>query len=313
MKKFQNVSLSVALLVVLLVAGPAMAIVVGGAGSAPDPTWNGNAMQLWLRADAGVDNPDGLVGTWSDQSTHGNDAVSDDDAIKPTHVTAGGFGGRDVLRFIDSGERMRLPAGLSSAFAGDFTMFALVAPNDGDPNRDELWFGVLDESGGGNSRFFQGSDGNGNPHGLNSLYKAGTVNSGNANINPSPIPDGAPSGFTLVSYVSAANATVDVYADYANGSDTGTASAAAVNNGDFNTGASRPCVGAACFQADGFAWPNSGNTLKGDLAEIIIYQGALSTGDRQLVEAWLLGIPEPGSIALLATGCLTLLARRRRS
>ena len=288
----------------ILTASQALAIVV--VGGQPDPTHNGNAMRLWLRGDSGIDNPGGLVGTWSDKSTHGNNAVSDDDVIKPTHSTTG-FGGRQVLNFIDNGERMRLPAALNSVFAGDFTMFTLVAPNDGDPNRDELWFGLIDPAASTPNRTFQGTDGNSSPQTLNTMYKADGSN-GNAIIDPSPIADGPSSAHTLFSYVNVAGGTNSVFVD---GNSTAAATGGGVTNSNFTGITSGPCVGAAC--KDGSAWPNSGNTFKGEFAEIIIYDGALSDSDREAVEDYMLSyVPEPSSLVLLVLGICGLLVHRRR-
>lgn len=302
MTKFHTSCLIAGLLSTILVGSSAAALLGNGQ---PDPGFNGNAMQLWLRADSGVDNPGGLVGTWSDRSTHGRDAVADDDALKPTHI-AGAQGERDVLNFIDNGERMRLPASLNSVFSGAFTVFMLVAPDVTDPNRDELWFGSIDSSGGGTNRLFHGTDGNGNPTGLNTLFKA-DGNNANTNIAPTPIVGGE---FTLVSYVNENLGGLNsVYID---GAATPAVSTASVDNSDFANVVTTPCVGAACWQADGFAWPNSSNTLKGQFAEIVIYAGALAEADRQAVEQYLIAYPEPGSMVLLAAGCVTLVVRRRR-
>ena len=44
----------------------------------PDPAFNSDAMQVWLRADSGIGIPDadGLVDAWADRSNHGNNAAT---------------------------------------------------------------------------------------------------------------------------------------------------------------------------------------------------------------------------------------------
>jgi len=60
---------------------------------------------------------------------------------------------------------------------------------------------------------------------------------------------------------------------------------------------------------------NDGNDpFKGGIAEVIIFNSVLSDGDRQAVEAYLMGkygiVPEPATMTLLAMGGLALLRRR---
>ena len=253
----------------------------------PDPNFNTDAMQVWLRADSGIGIPDadGLVDAWADRSNHGNNAatINGDPVLRPTHVP-GSPTVRAAVEYIDNGERLQLPGAVNGAFQGGFTVFTVVQPNDGDPNRDELWFGVLDPAAGTPSRFVQGTDGNNNPHGVNTLYKAGGTNA-NANIAPSPIADGPSSGYTVLSYVNEANGTSAIYV---NGDSAAASVGASIDNSNFTdlTGGNGPCVGSACSGIS--AWPNSGTTFNGKFAELIIYEGALSTSDRKAVEDYLL-------------------------
>ena len=52
-------------------------------GGQPDPTFDGNAMLLWLKADAGFS--PGATATWADQSTHGYLASQTNAAYQPTY------------------------------------------------------------------------------------------------------------------------------------------------------------------------------------------------------------------------------------
>ena len=66
----------------------------------PDPAWMTNAMQLWLRADAGVHTTGGGNGTtWDDQSSYGRQAnLASGDGPLPVPRT---LNGQPVLRFAD--------------------------------------------------------------------------------------------------------------------------------------------------------------------------------------------------------------------
>ncbi len=64
-------------------------------------------LQLWLKADAGVDTLNGSVSRWHDQSGHGNDAIQADMARQPLLV-AGALNGKPVLRFDGANDRVGL-------------------------------------------------------------------------------------------------------------------------------------------------------------------------------------------------------------
>jgi hypothetical protein len=64
-------------------------------GGTPIPT---ASLQLWLRADAGVDTLNGTVSRWHDQSGNGNDAIQASSTRQPLLV-AGALNGKPVLRF----------------------------------------------------------------------------------------------------------------------------------------------------------------------------------------------------------------------
>ena len=55
-------------------------------------------LQLWLKADAGVDTTNGIVSSWHDQSGKGNDAVQTSASRQPVLV-AGALNGKPIIRF----------------------------------------------------------------------------------------------------------------------------------------------------------------------------------------------------------------------
>ena len=279
-------------------------------GGEPDPSFNNNAMQVWLRADSGITKDGaGKVSVWQDRSNHGNDATQGAAEIQPTHVT-GSFGGRQAVSFpVDSAaQRLDFGTGFDSTFDGSFTMFVLLAPEDGDPNDDSVWFGLVSED--GQDRIVHGIDGNSSPFTANHLYKT-DGSSANTIISPSPMPDGEQSEFTLISYV--VNAGGMHYA-YVNGDPVPAAwvDGSGVINADFVSGISTAFLGSANDGA-GFPWPTSADAFEGVIAEFLIYKGALGIADREAVEDYLLTyVPEPGTLAVLAVCGLGFLVHRRR-
>ena len=299
------VTLIVGVAVVSLSASPTAAgIVVGGVGSEPDPSYNGNAMQVWLRGDSGITTVGGKVSDWQDKSNNNNDVTQANTDIQPTHLTSLGkqavnFGGTEA-------ERMFFGTNFQSTFQGSFTAFYLVAPTDGHISGDGVMFGTVGSD--GTSRMVFGMDNNVS---MNHLYKAGG-DSANTSIAPMPWPDGAQSEYTLISYVVTAGG---MHYAYKNGDPTPVASVdgSGVTNANFLlSGTDTNCWLGLANNGDGGSWPGSTSRFKGDIAEFMIYQGALSTTDRELVEDYLLGIPEPATLAVLGIGALGFLVSRRR-
>ena len=132
--------LAAALAALLLVACQASGDVLGPNGQ-PDPSYKGGAMQVWLRADSGVTASGGSVSKWKDQSNQGNDATQAKRDDQPIHAKES-FGGRDVVKFAGNGDHLQFATGFDEAFSGSFTMFSLLAPDDGYPGRDSVWFGL---------------------------------------------------------------------------------------------------------------------------------------------------------------------------
>jgi hypothetical protein len=114
-----------------LSAGQALTIVVDGYGSAcgssklniassssPPSAPPTNALNLWLRADAGVTTSSGLVANWADQSSSGNNAYMTTPSRQPTFVS-GALNGKPVIRF-NGAQSLWLP---SPVKPNSFTVF----------------------------------------------------------------------------------------------------------------------------------------------------------------------------------------------
>ena len=281
----------------------------------PDPAWNGDAMQVWLKG--GVENYQIATGvrTWYDKSNHGHHAGPP--PLSTQRPVPSSAHGRDTVYFDGNGKRLHFYTGtegtafgFDSTFDGSFTIFSLLSPWDGYPGHDSLWFGVLspDQS----SRIGFNNQKSTEPE-VAVLYKADGA-SANTILTRSgdfPWPDGAQSKFTLLTYVVNAGGMHYVYVD---GDPTPAASVdgSGVTNANWSSGGNPASIGMITGPNGEDPWPAVNNTWIGDIAEFMIYDGALSTTDRELVEDYLLGIPEPGSGVFLLLGFASAMLRRRQ-
>ena len=249
----------------------------------PDPAFNSNAMQTWLRADSGVAaDQDGRVSDWQDRSNNDNDATQANTDIQPHHATDS-FGGREVVNFVGpEAERMFFGTDFESTFQGSFTAFYLIAPEDGQPNGDRIVFGTV--SADSSSRMVFGID---RATSMNHLYKV-DGSSANTNIAPMPFPDGPQSEFTLISYV---NTDGDLHEAFVNGNPVvaGSVNGGGVSNSDFSlSGSNTNAWLGSANNGSGGSWPSSSTRYRGGIAEFILYDGALASSDREAVEGYLL-------------------------
>jgi len=304
MKLIKRLSSGVATLLVLS-ASTVWGGILGSNGE-PDPAYNNNALQVWLRADSGVNaDGNGRVSDWQDRSNNDNDATQENTDIQPRH-SADSFGDRQVVNFVGpEAERIYFGTDFASTFQGSFTAFYLVAPDDGHPSGDRIIFGSVTSS----SRIAFAID---NAASMNHLYKADGAN-GNTNIAPVPFNNGAQTDFTLISYVNSAGGTHEAFV---NGNAATSVDNSGVDNSSFSlSGSNTHAWLGSANNGSGASWPNSASRYKGGIGEFMIYKGALSAADRQAVENYLLNytpIPEPGTCVLLALGCLGLMGCIRR-
>ena len=117
---------------------------VGGAAFAPSDI---AGLVAWFDASAESFNDDDAVGTATDQSGNGNDAVQTTEAKKPTYKT-GILGGNAVFRFDGSADVLVTAGGVLSANTADFSAFFVVANYTASSNNNRPWSVGYDVSGG---------------------------------------------------------------------------------------------------------------------------------------------------------------------
>ena len=265
-------------------------------GSEPDPTFNGNSMQLWLRADAGV--TASTTFTWADQSTHGNDASQSGATTRPTYVTSGPgtIGGLPAVDF--DGSNDSLLGSLSSNLVSDsFTGFVVYHTPDALVTNS---FHPFDSDDGGNRFGFASYISTVQEYFLN--FDSQATSGVPLNVNP-----------ILMSTVGTPVSTNTIAQDL-NGSNILTSSFAATNtiNG----------------YRIGSRFDGAGGLMDGSIAELIIYDEVLSSEDYNAVGFYLqdkyglagaftaplveiAAVPEPSGLALVLLGGSALMLRRR--
>ena len=257
----------------------------------PDPTYDGNAMQLWLRGDSGVTESGGGVSSWADRSTHGNDVAQDSVINRPI---VGTFAGetilRDVIRFANPGgatdQFLDTGTNLESTWAESFTVFSLIAPNDGVPPVDNVWFGINDN--GFTTRWWGNvAPALANPNGtIDMIYRPNAGQVSTLFQPTSPFPDGPQTDLKLLTIrVDDPANTLELFVD---GSPyfSGTLN---VDNTQFSAPNSTVYIGAGSQESGPWI------AFDGDIAEMIIYKGALSNSDLAAVDNYILSFSEAGA------------------
>lgn len=273
-------------------------------------------LQLWLKADAGVDDMGGMgmVAGWADQATGAAQGGSNDaTAIAPIvggWVTSAALNGQKAIRF-SGAEGMDIAAdlgfdlwdagGINQATgdpltgAGVFHAFMVVDLADSAPLADLLtdgpnFWGVQTLDGAGDPPF--GADDN------QMLFQQGAPNTWTS-VWADP-------GKTIPSVIELTRA--------ANGDMTISQNGVVVGSGN---------VGTFNIIAEGLmnigyqaTWGPT-RYLNGDIAEVMVYHEDLSAGDEAAVKSYLGDkygitiIPEPATIAMLGLGALALIRRKR--
>ncbi len=97
--------------------------------SEPNPLPALTNLKLWLRADKGVTETAGTVSAWADQSGNFNNTAQTDAAKRPV-VVVSAINGLPALRFDGSNDSLIAPHSASLAITGDITSFFVVKYDD---------------------------------------------------------------------------------------------------------------------------------------------------------------------------------------
>lgn len=262
-------------------------VVRSAAGGAPPVLPSNTSLQLWLKADAGLTTSGGgAVLAWADQSGKGNDANSSDETTAPA-VAAAAVNALPAVRFDGVDDAMQVADSPSVSITGDITSFSVVKMDDFATYR-AVWgktagpsnnlpaptdFYIMPSPNAGQPRIYRG-DG------------AGAISN---SLGTTALRAGQ---YEMVGFSAAGSAFSHFLNGSANGGGTMTTTTA---------------------DADTPLWIGTRNDqftrMKGDIAELLIYNSALSATDRRAVEVYLAGrYAMPFSTALNTAPTVTLTA-----
>lgn len=256
-----------------------VAITVTSAQPVPLPA--ASHLKLWLRADAGiVTNSSGGVIAWNDQSGSFHNASQDDATAAPQWLAGAAVNGNPALRFDGVNDSLSVPYAPDLAITGDLSTF-FVAEIDDFATYRSVW----SETGGGYplpTDYYLVPD-----TGLPRLLRANLAGLGAADGNAGP-----PTNQFMIGGFVVSGPTVT---HYLNGQDNG--------SGDITNRVADGGVPLMIGKRD-----DSATLMKGQIAEIVIYDSALSSADRDAVVTYLAskyGVPVSGivpSLRLSRTG-----------
>lgn len=217
-------------------------------------------LALWLKADAITGLSDGdAITAWTDSSDNGNNATQGTAGVQPTYST-GIVNGKPVARF-DGGDRL---INTAASITADHTAFVVGCVTGGSGYQRMLHFGASGPAtSGGDFRLFFGA--------INGNFATfwGTATGAAWNDTAANTPTQSVTNFSILT----AKRDGAVGTPYKNGT------AQNAKNSIGTRTSTGYAVGASA--AESIQW------LIGDIAEVIIYDSALSDANRQAVEAYL--------------------------
>ena len=220
-------------------------------------------LKLWLRADAGVvTNSTGAVVAWNDQSGGFHNATQGDASAAPQWV-AGALNGKPALRFDGLNDFLSAPYAPDLAITGDLSTFFVVEFDDFATYR-----AVWSETGGGYplpNDYFVLPDSSGSP-GVPNALRAGLAGFGAVTATTA-----LPTNQFVIAGFEMSGATLTHYLD---GQPDG--------SGDITNHIADGYVPLLVGKRD-----DSVTTMKGQIAEMVIYDAALSDTDRTAVVNYL--------------------------
>ncbi len=234
-------------------SAPVVVTVTGTAPSAPVT----DSLQLWLKADAGLTTgAGGAVTSWTDQSGRGNHAGQLDENYAPVRVTDAG-NGKPAVRFSGETQYLDVAAAASIALAGDLTTFAVLKVDDFATFRG-VWSKTVGNRAEPNDYYLASGTG------AATLYRANTGATAPQGVAST---FAVPAGWFVVVGFDVGGATVTHYLN-GRADRTGTITLTPEDGG----------VPLRIGSRDDLA-----TQMKGDLAELVIYDKALSAAERTTV------------------------------
>ena len=238
-----------------------------------------SGMRIWLRADKGVTVSGDRATSWRDQSGRSMDATQTNSSLRPTFVLPG-LNGKPVLRFNGTSNAMNLPHFMTGATAGD--MFVVVRAAAASLSSDSRLFSAI------------------NGH-APTCYPVANNRISDGFATPSGIPFGAAGVDLTVAKIY--NVTGDA-SGWSARLDGTKLEHRGSNQVAFTNTTWTPVLGA---DRSG-SWYALANWFGGDVAEIIIYDRALTIAERQEVGEYLaqkyalpIAAPaNPGAVAAVA-------------
>jgi hypothetical protein len=217
----------------------------------------GSGLRFWVRADAGVTT--GATFTWADQSGN-NDNVSISTAGLQPQLVTNVINGLPVVRF-SGGQRLESAATAFNFGTGDLTWFHVSSLSGAVSGKHQV-FGTL-QNGGTFSGITAGYGSAGNQ--AYGMFRQATDN---FIVDPTPVT------FNAFNILDARRLSAAVTINLNGGMVASGTSTDSLGGGTMTVGAER--TGGAEF-------------MLGDIAEILVYNGALSDADRTAVESYLSG------------------------